>query len=301
MRKVSVLLSTYNGEKYLDEQIQSLIKQEGVYVKIFVRDDGSIDKTCEILQKYKNIGVLEWYSGENIKPAYSFLDLLYKVPESEYYAFCDQDDVWIKDKLKVAVDHLEEYPQEKPALYYGRARLTDQYLQPIGKGRTSADKMLDFYSALINSNAIGCTMVFNMALANVIRERKPSYIFMHDSWIHKVCIISKGNIFFDDDVHVLYRQHEKNVIGGINSGRSRIRNHFESFIKKECVRSKMICSLLECYGDIMEQDEYEICKLLSEYKNSVVKRIKILFCKKIKTDYLRRNILFRIAIVLKIF
>ncbi|MDE7341036.1 MAG: glycosyltransferase family 2 protein [Lachnospiraceae bacterium] len=301
MRKVTVLLSTYNGEKYLKEQIQSLIEQEGVCVKILVRDDASTDKTQDILREYKSKGILEWYGGENIKPAYSFLDLLYRAPESDYYAFCDQDDFWIKDKLEIAINHLDRYPQEEPALYYGRARLTDQYLQPMGMNKTSADKMLDFYSALINSNAIGCTMVFNMKLANIIREKKPSYIAMHDGWVHKVCIISKGNIFFDDDVHILYRQHENNVIGGIHSKWKRIGNHYESFRKKECIRSRTICSLLECYGNKMEQEEYQICRLISEYRNSIVNRIRIIFCNKIKTNYFRRNLLFKIAIILKIF
>ncbi|MBD5454881.1 MAG: glycosyltransferase family 2 protein [Lachnospiraceae bacterium] len=301
MDHVSILLSTYNGEKYIREQIQSLLQQEGVCMNILVRDDGSTDGTKQILQEYKDKGKLDWYGGENLKTAYSFLDLLQRAPESEYYAFCDQDDFWMKDKLKTAVEHLSGYPQEKPALYYGRAKLADKDLHIMGDSRTSSDRMLDLKSAVINSNAVGCTMVFNKALLDILKEKCPSYIAMHDAWVHKVCIVMKGNIFWDEDVPILYRQHQDNLIGGVDSRWRRIKNHYESFKRKECIRSRMICSLVECYGDKMEDQEYKMCKLIADYKKSVLNRIKILLSNEIKTDYFRRNILFKMAILLKIF
>ena len=236
MKQVNILLSTYNGEKFIKEQLRSLLEQEGVRVNILVRDDGSSDHTQQILQEYQDKGLLEWYGGPNITTAYSFLNLMHRASESEYYAFCDQDDFWLKDKLQIAVEQLEQYPHDRPALYYGRARLVDQDLQPIKDSGTSSDKMLDFKSAVINSNATGCTMVFNKALLRIVKEKNPSYIAMHDGWIHKICIIMKGNIFYDEDVHILYRQHGGNVIGSSNSKWRRIKNHYASFKKRECIR-----------------------------------------------------------------
>ena len=83
---VCVLMSTYNGEKYLEEQIDSILAQKGCKVQLLVRDDGSSDGTIGILQKYHEEGYLEYYTGENLKPAKSFMDLLYNAPKAEYYA-----------------------------------------------------------------------------------------------------------------------------------------------------------------------------------------------------------------------
>ena len=100
MDKVQVLLSTYNGEKYLQEQIESIIRQEDVEISLLIRDDGSCDKTIEIIEnlKRKNSNII-YYSGNNLGPARSFMDLINKSGNFDYYAFSDQDDVWKSKKL----------------------------------------------------------------------------------------------------------------------------------------------------------------------------------------------------------
>ena len=99
MKTVRVLLSTYNGETYLREQIDSLIKQIGLVVKIAVRDDGSTDATLDILEEYRKKGLLEYFAEENVGYRKSFLTLSsYFVGKADYYAFCDQDDVWKPNK-----------------------------------------------------------------------------------------------------------------------------------------------------------------------------------------------------------
>src|SRR5699024_3720020 len=129
----------------------------------------------------------------------------------------DQDDVWLKDKLEIAVKKLEEFPQDLPALYYGRPRLADSELNLIENPKASKDCMLTYASSIINSNATGCTMVFNKTLLEKVKKHKPDYIPMHDAWFHKICIITNGNLYFDEDVHILYRQHSNNAIGISNS------------------------------------------------------------------------------------
>ena len=104
-------MSSYNGEMYLDEQLESIVAQKGVMTDILVRDDGSSDHTCDILDQWQQKTSLRWYSGENIGPARSFMDLLRQSGDSCYYAFSDQDDYWLSDKLKVAVDKLESYDE----------------------------------------------------------------------------------------------------------------------------------------------------------------------------------------------
>lgn len=108
LKTVTVLLSTYNGEKFLEEQLQSLIQQKNVEVRILVRDDGSTDGTVSILDRWKNDRLLNWYTGDNVGAGKSFVDLLFKVPQSDYYAFCDQDDVWLPNKLELSLLKMEQ-------------------------------------------------------------------------------------------------------------------------------------------------------------------------------------------------
>ena len=107
MIDVVVLLSTYNGERYLRQQLESLINQKEVAVRILVRDDGSSDGTVKILDEFSADKKLEYYRGNNIGAADSFIDLLFSAPISSFYALCDQDDIWDDDKLSVAVKRLE--------------------------------------------------------------------------------------------------------------------------------------------------------------------------------------------------
>lgn len=102
---VTVLMSTYDGENFLRDQIESILNQEDVYVHLIVRDDGSKDRTINILEEYQSRGKLEWYSGKNLGSARSFLNLVSKSPDNEYYAFSDQDDVWFSKKLKRAIGY----------------------------------------------------------------------------------------------------------------------------------------------------------------------------------------------------
>ncbi len=123
--KLIVLLSAYNGEKYIREQLDSLLAQSLCGVEIFVRDDGSTDRTRGILEEYREQGMLSWIAGENLGPSQSFWQLLRNCDDADYYAFCDQDDVWDPDKLEVAVQALQQLDPVNPALYCGDVRVTD--------------------------------------------------------------------------------------------------------------------------------------------------------------------------------
>ena len=117
MKKVLVLMSTYNGEKYLRIQIESILAQKDVCVSLLVRDDGSSDATTLILDEYAKEGKLTWYSGKNIRPAQSFFDLLFNAPESEYIALSDQDDFWLPEKVYKGCEKVMKMPEDKPCMY----------------------------------------------------------------------------------------------------------------------------------------------------------------------------------------
>lgn len=304
MDKVIVLMSTYNGEKYLQQQLDSLYAQKNVEIEIIVRDDGSIDKTKEILEENRKRGLLKWYTGENIKPAMSFMDLVYQAPLSRYYAFCDQDDVWEEDKLEIALSKIKREENENPdksILYYGRPRLVNASLETIKSPKTSSEKMTDYGSSIINSNATGCTMVFNRILLEQVKSKRPKYIFMHDAWFHKVCLICNGKVIFDNDVHIMYRQHANNVIGSSNSLLKKMKRHIGSLSKKDCIRSRTVESLLECYANEMSLADLEMSRLVINYKKGLKNKIKLLREKRISTKYFKRNLYYKVAVILNAF
>lgn len=298
MPVVVVLMSTYNGEKYLEEQIQSILKQEQVIVRLFVRDDGSTDNTVNILQKYQNKGKLEFYSGKNLKTARSFIDLIFNAPKAEYYAFSDQDDVWKSNKLIDAVNTIKG-SSSRPTLYTGNYQLVNSNLSPInGSVHITTTK---FTTSLVASNAIGCSEVFNYALLKILRKAKPGFLIMHDEWVHKVCLAVGGQVFYDKRKTILYRQHMNNVDGGIHTLRSKIKRVFcHKFGKLKFENSKQLISILDIYKDMMPQKNIEVAEyVLSFFDKGLIQRIKLINDKSFNTPTSNLGHEFKLYIILR--
>ena len=194
MEKVCVLMSTYNGEKYLKEQLDSILNQNSIIVDILIRDDGSTDKTLNILDEYnKKYNNIRYYTGENLKSAKSFLDLLFTAGEYDYYSFSDQDDVWDRDKLLVAVSKLKEGYN----LYGCKKKIVNSNLEPLNK-EDEIPSSLKLGNVILRCRISGCTMVFNRELRNYLLKCSPKIISMHDSWVLKVAV-STGKVFYDEN------------------------------------------------------------------------------------------------------
>ena len=241
-----VLLSTYNGEKYLNQLITSVLSQKDVCVDLLVRDDGSSDTTLKILKKYENEH-FKVYTGKNLKPARSFLDLIEKAPLTyDYYALCDQDDVWNVDKLKSAVKYLKQ--AQNPALYSCAVDITDKDLNHIkfSKHRNTFEKPL---SDILTFGTPGCTFVFNKKLLEVLKEYSPKVCSMHDSWVSFVCLAVNGKFFYDESPHIYYRQHDNNVLGAQKHSIAKILK--EIILYEGIKRSDMAKEVLIGYGEKM--------------------------------------------------
>jgi len=222
MEKVCIVLSTFNGEKYLKEQIDSLLIQTGVDVTILVRDDGSKDNTVLILKEYAekngNISLLEKDFGVNFGVAKSFIFLLTTAaqmfPKTSYFFFADQDDVWLPDKCSRAVTHLPNY-QNKAALYFSRKKLVDATLKPLGR-KDYIRLTHTFWDYFDRSNAFGCTMCVTRPLVDALQDdRFYELQFLHDNYIYRLCLSANIPIFYDDAETILYRQHGDNVEGAV--------------------------------------------------------------------------------------
>lgn len=218
METVAVLMSTYNGEKYLLRQIDSVLKQSGVKVELFVRDDGSSDTTKTILTEYaadhENVHV---EFGENVGVGNSFMNMLYAAPDDfDYYAFCDQDDIWEEDKLSVAA---EELKKAEAYLYTSNQECVDKDGVTMGL-RYSDDAKINLTpeSIMQNNMVAGCTMVFVNEFFKILTAEKnrPSedllYNRIHDVWVAFTAALY-GKIIYDRRSFIRYRQHENNVVG----------------------------------------------------------------------------------------
>lgn len=259
-------MSTYNGEAYLEEQITSIISQQNVRIHLLVRDDGSTDGTLNILEKYQDKGLLKFYRGCNIGAAKSFMDLLFKADEYMYYAFADQDDLWLKDKIYRAVSKLDCI-KSSPAFYNSRAIVVDKNLNKTGIEYGTL-KVYNLQTQICRSSVIGCTMVINNELLQIIKMYKPERLCMHDQWIAILCKAYDGIEIKDHESRILYRQHSNNVVGARNS---LIKLYRASSLKADDgKRFAQIIELFEMYKENMPLDSYNLFGEIIQYKDNLL-------------------------------
>lgn len=229
---VAVLMSTYNGEQYLKDQIDSILKQKDVTVQLYIRDDGSSDQTATILKSYASLENVYTKMGTNVGVGRAFMSLVYDESiHADYYAFSDQDDIWLEDKLSRAVGMIHEAeesePSKRPILYAGNQTLIDATGKELGD-RFQEPVPVEYHRVLAANLLSGCTMVFNQELMNLLRDKKrrpPMETFtttvLHDVWVAWAAAIC-GKTLFDMEGKILYRQHDHNVVGAFAKSKAEV-------------------------------------------------------------------------------
>ena len=209
------MMSTYNGEKHLSEQIESILNQNTTYeIHIRIRDDGSKDSTVEIAEKYARSypDQIEIIRGENLGYNGSFFYLIRSAEGFDYYSISDQDDVWLEDKLQVACDRIDEVEEDVPVLYSSTSYLVHDDLIPYGTTRKKI-RDLSLYNTIIQNICPGHAQVMNNKLIELLKDEiDTSRIYVYDSWIQNVANLF-GRIIFDNEPHTYYRQYEGNQLG----------------------------------------------------------------------------------------
>lgn len=298
---VTVLMSTYNGEKYIDEQIQSVFMQENVSVKLLIRDDGSTDKTIEHIKFWQSKYPIDFLNGKNMGYAKSFMTLVQMVREikSDFYAFCDQDDVWEKEKIFQAIQRLN-MEVEKPALYLSQAKIVDSELNPITV--SFHKRKLELGAVLEHNYAIGCTMVFNRSLRDIldINIKNMELKCGHDSWVFLVALSVGALIYYDLNGYVLYRQHGNNTSGKIMSLKQAINAINKILFRWKHSRSNTAYKIVENYKNYVNDENYELLKMAAKKKN-IVERLKFAFNRKMHSEYLVVDTLFVFAVLFDLF
>lgn len=223
---VAVLLCTYNGERFLREQLDSIGRQTHSDWVVAVSDDGSTDSTLKILQEYREKWgekKLRVFSGPRKGFAANFISLTCELDvQCDFYAWADQDDIWCDQKLTIALDQLTLISQGVPALYCGRTELINEDAHSIGLSPLFS-RPATFRNALVQSIGGGNTMVFNQAACQLIRDAgKDLNLVSHDWWAYLAVAGANGHILYDPNPTILYRQHDDNIIGSNSSFSSRI-------------------------------------------------------------------------------
>ncbi len=273
MKRVKVMMSSYNGEKYIEKQIKSILAQEDVNIELYIRDDGSKDATVSIINNlasvYPNIHI---ECAENIGPSDSFMNLLYTQDDSgenDYFAFSDQDDLWEKDKLSRAVDFLEDITT--PALYYS-ALLTFQ--EDTGKQKLVVnEREYSFEETFIQSHYPGCTMVMNRAGMELIHSiRKPEDVIMHDLFLTQVFMGTDNIILYDKESKINYRIHGNNVSVKKNSLFGEIKRYKKIIDKQRGLRLAAARAYKEVMEERLDSNKRETLDIITGYRSSFRKR-----------------------------
>lgn len=212
-KTIQILMSTYNGEKYLREQLDSFINLENFeYTKVLIRDDGSTDSTLEILHEYRKSHGFEIIEGKNVGVNKSIAILFERSDKKcEFFAISDQDDVWFKDKFTKAIKLLNKENEDKPLLFASCSEIVDEYLNHIGS-TLIPKKKLSFYNAISQNVTPGHTQVFNRKLMEKLIGIETKDIHVIDWWIYLVAT-AFGEVFFINDFTVKHRQHGRNAVG----------------------------------------------------------------------------------------
>ena len=296
---ITIIMAVYNGQEYIREQLESLKDQTYTEWRLVIRDDRSSDKTAEIVKKFSDEVEQEVIFKVNEKPSGSaknnFALLINDAKESDYVMFCDQDDIWKKDKIEITFNKMkqaeERYGRDFPLLVHGDVEVIDE------NGNINADSMFEMShinadsklpQILIQNHVTGCTMMCNKKLRAGISEYASSeYIIMHD-YLAALYASVFGKIEVIKKPLLSYRQHSGNSVGAKNNNNpvyllKRLANGRKSYKEAMETSRNQVKFFVEIYREELAAEKY--CKeyeLMSGYASlgSRAKLYRIMFYKK---------------------
>jgi glycosyltransferase involved in cell wall biosynthesis len=223
---VAIILAFKDGCRFIQEQIQSILHQTHTNIKIFIIDDYSempLNLESLKLKNAQTIPIQCIRQNENLGSAKTFITGLANIEESfDYYAFCDQDDIWLNNKLEKGIASLSKIPKVRPALYCGRTKVLAENMEDHLGYSPLFQKKPSFKNALAQNIAGGNTMVFNTRAKNLIVVNKSIEIVSHDWWAYQIISGAGGLVIYDREPFVHYRQHNENQIGANISWAARL-------------------------------------------------------------------------------
>lgn len=296
---IAILLATYNGEKYLKEQLDSIISQTYSNWVIYVHDDGSNDKTIDIINEYINKypNKIKYIEGKPTGGAKeNFMYLMSKVNE-DYIMFCDQDDVWLNNKIEITLNEMKEVETSKdiPTLVFSDLTVVDKDLNVISnsleKYQSLNYKKIDYASLLMQNQVTGCTAMINKSLLKKAIVKDTKDIIMHDWWCALIAA-RFGKISCINKQLTLYRQHNNNeegakrvdspkyivnIIDDIKDSLSKTRKQSLLFNKEFKLQANDLSYRYGNVGELNKLERMKFYKANKMNKSGVVRRIGLVF------------------------
>lgn len=302
---VAVVISTYNGEKYITEQILSIQNQVDVNVSIYIRDDGSTDNTVEILKTLKEKEkIKDFFYGPNIGYSLSFTKALTSIKEKyDYYAFSDQDDIWEKNKLYIGIKMLIN---SRSLLYFSSISIVDSSLNYLYKKEFSRNN--NFISNFIRYSAPGCTFIFTNELKEKIFLNNASYEILnflsYDSFIMLISNWLDVKIIYDNKSYILHRIHNRNATLKRWNIFSRIKSEVRNLTLSRTKKFLLINYLLKEYPfpkNNVNNLNKEFIKKYLNYKNSFREKLSFLLYKELRTGKFLFDLYYKLLILIGLF
>lgn len=297
---IVIMLSTYNGEMYLDKQLQSIYEQtyEGK-ILLYTRDDGSTDGTLAIFHKWENeIDILRVEDNERLGAAQSFWKLFMSAPKAKYYAFVDQDDIWHKDKIRTAISVLEG--KEEMALWFSNCNVIDARDMVIADYMNDKKPILTVSSQMVCGIAQGCAMVFNYKLVEYCTSSDIKYVPMHDTVIFSYALAA-GEVIYEERAYFSYRVHSNNVVA--KQGKNfwgKAKSIYRVWIKHRKEVSRLAEEVLRNNSKFLLDEEKEFLEALSKAPVSFKSRWKVIKNPRAKTINRKGLRTFRLRTILGI-
>ena len=304
MKDVIVVMSTYNGGSNIERQLDSILSQRKCNIRIFIRDDGSTDNTCDIINSYiqrHNLSNIILTRGCNEGFQKSFWDALSECGHADYYAFSDQDDVWYEEKLIKCIDKMEsdiKYSGAKMA--YCRFRRTDPDLRPYNEQTILlSPERITPKIALTKIFAYGASIVINDKARHLICKCFPKNMTKtgagHDAWAGTLCVWF-GKIYYVDEALYNWIRYDNSVTGDGTKWNGYRYILSQIFLKKTTYMNPAPY-LLHYYNDLLKTDEKEFLNMVVNYKHHLLYRIKLICDKDFKRDTLKGTLLLKFSIL----
>ncbi len=280
-KKVAILLATFQGQRFLEEQLNSYLEQSHQNWELWVSDDGSNDQTVTVLNDFKSRlpnKQMSIHHGPQEGFAANFLSLTCHADiQADYYAYSDQDDVWEKERLTKAVSWLGGISEDVPALYTSRTLLVDANNQPIGQSALFR-KPASFPNALVQTIGGANTMVFNNAARKLIAKVSLTLdIVSHDWWAYLIVEGVGGKVFYDSAPQVRYRQHKNNLVGTNATLRGKLRRLRMLWNGDFIHRNELNIRALESVEEILTPENRQLLHMFKEARqSSFIKRLILL-------------------------
>lgn len=278
-------MSTYNGEKYVKEQILSILSQNKVDVNIIIRDDGSADGTVQIIKELSSQNQkVELIEGDNVGFVGSFSELVnisLRQSGGNYFAFADQDDIWYPDKLYRACKKLDVYPKDVPNLFFSNSDIIDGNGKKTGRQFKQYRPYYTFGNMLLYPTLQGCSMAFNRK-ALELYNMNPPIISYHDRWMQYICS-SMGNVYYEHQSLFAYRVHVSNALGvAKKNGLKMYLKRAKALITADRDRVgyyNMTNEFYQAYKNIIPAHNREVIETYLKYKLTIIDKLKMVFSK----------------------